>query len=323
MRKTGLHRFAVFTACCTFLLLLAGALVTSNDAGLAVPDWPLSYGSLLPPMVGGILYEHGHRMVAGFVGVLTITLAIWLGWREPRRWVRVLGWVALGGVVTQAVLGGITVRFYLPKAVSIAHAGLAQLFFCVTLSLALFTSRWWQGALPQLEDSASPSLPSLAAATTAAIFLQLIAGAALRHKAIGIVPHLAGAAAVAFLVVWTARAVLRRYGHLSCLRRVALLLSVLLGLQLLLGLGAYWSMRVAQAAPQPMPAMVWLTVAHLGVGALTLATSVLLTLSCFRVVTPARALSLATSPGRDALPILRERAHVEAALCRHSDKKAL
>src|SRR6202166_872841 len=113
-RIRNVHRFAVFTACCTFLLLIAGALVTSNDAGLSVPDWPLSYGSLTPPMVGGIFYEHGHRVIASFVGLLSIVLAVWL-WRvEPRRWVRRLGWAALGAVVAQGLLSGLTVLFFLP-----------------------------------------------------------------------------------------------------------------------------------------------------------------------------------------------------------------
>src|SRR5271169_5826202 len=95
------HAFAVFTACCTFLLLIAGALVTSNDAGLSVPDWPLSYGSLMPPMIGGIFYEHGHRMIASFVGLLSIILAVWL-WRvysrnpPGERRLRWLGVAALG-----------------------------------------------------------------------------------------------------------------------------------------------------------------------------------------------------------------------------------
>src|ERR1022692_3543136 len=126
----GLHRFAVFTTACTFLLLMAGALVTSNDAGLAVPDWPLSYGSLTPPMVGGIFYEHGHRMIAAFVGMLSVVLAAWL-WRvESRRWVRWVGVAAVGAVVAQGILGGITVLFFLPPPVSAAHATLAQLLFC-------------------------------------------------------------------------------------------------------------------------------------------------------------------------------------------------
>src|SRR3954463_1862952 len=134
----NVHRFAIFVACCTFFLLVAGALVTSNDAGLSVPDWPLSYGSLTPPMVGGIFYEHGHRVIAATVGLLSIVLAVWL-WRvESRAWVRWLGIAAVGAVVAQGILGGLTVLFFLPPAVSSAHAALAQLFFCTILSIALF-----------------------------------------------------------------------------------------------------------------------------------------------------------------------------------------
>src|SRR5436853_67998 len=129
----GLHRFAVFTACATLLLIVAGALVTSNDAGLSVPDWPTSFGSLykMPRMVGGVVYEHGHRMVAEFVGLLTIVLAIWT-WRvEKRLWLRFLGVAALGTVLFQGLLGGITVLFYLPPIISSAHAVVAQTFFCI------------------------------------------------------------------------------------------------------------------------------------------------------------------------------------------------
>ena len=103
VRNRALHGFAVFTACCTFLLIIAGALVTGNDAGLAVPDWPLSYGSLTPPMIGGIFYEHGHRMVASFVGFLTVILAFWLWKKDDRPFVRRLGWIALAVVVTQGI----------------------------------------------------------------------------------------------------------------------------------------------------------------------------------------------------------------------------
>ena len=129
-------------------MLIAGALVTSNDAGLSVPDWPLSYGSLMPPMIGGIFYEHGHRMIASFVGLLSIILAVWL-WRvysrrpPGERWLRWLGVAALGAVIVQGLLGGLTVLFYLPPAVSSAHATLAQLFFATVVSIALFTSAWW------------------------------------------------------------------------------------------------------------------------------------------------------------------------------------
>src|SRR5271170_6630504 len=157
----SIHRFAFLLSCCVVLLLMAGALVTSNDAGLAVPDWPLSYGSLLPPMVGGIFYEHGHRLIATAVGLLTIVLAILPARSEPRRWVRNLGWTALALVIAQGILGGLTVKFLLPPPISTAHATLAQLFFVTIVSITLFTSRWWQSDLTQLDDPASPPLRTL------------------------------------------------------------------------------------------------------------------------------------------------------------------
>src|SRR5271156_2340645 len=177
----SVHRFAFFLSGCVVLLLMAGALVTSNDAGLAVPDWPLSYGSLMPPMVGGIFYEHGHRMIATAVGILTIILAILLAGSEPRRWVRNLGWTALGLVIAQGILGGLTVKYLLPPWISAAHATLAQLFFVSIVSITLFTSKWWQSDLTLLDDTHSPSLRNVSAITTAAIFVQLILGAAFRH----------------------------------------------------------------------------------------------------------------------------------------------
>src|SRR2546423_13706833 len=98
MSTTGLHRFTIVLATCTLILVVAGGLVTSRDAGLSVPDWPLSYGKLMPPMEGGILYEHGHRMVATTVGLLTIVSMIWLLRVERRKWLRGLGAIALGAV---------------------------------------------------------------------------------------------------------------------------------------------------------------------------------------------------------------------------------
>ena len=232
--STGLHRFAVFTASATFCLIVAGALVTSNEAGLAVPDWPLSYGSLMPPWVGNIRYEHGHRMVAAFVGVLTICLAVWLWRREPRGWVRQLGFAALAAVVAQGVLGGITVLFFLPTAVSVGHACLAQIFFGLTVVLALVTGPDWHGAGPPSLRAAASVFP-LPALTTGAIFLQLVMGAALRHKGFGIAPHLAGAGVVALLVMWTLYRVVSRYSGEPALVRPAGMLAALLFVQLLLG----------------------------------------------------------------------------------------
>lgn len=295
------HRFAVFTACATLVLLIAGALVTSNDAGLAVPDWPLSYGSLTPPMVGGILYEHSHRLIASFVGVLSIILAVWLSRVEPRRWVRRLGWTALGLVIAQGVLGGITVLFYLPPSVSSAHATLAQLFFVTVLSLAFFTGEWWQTELAQMDDSGSPRLRSLTVWTSAAILAQLVLGAAFRHNAFGIRPHLAGAAVVTFLIIWTGRSVRKRFGKVSDLRKWGIRLQSLLGIQLLLGGAAYWVTIATRGAPQPMPLFVFVTVAHVLVGALTLAAGVLLMLSAYRLIRPAGALGVDSHAQRAAI----------------------
>lgn len=280
--QNPLHRFALFTAVATFFLLIAGALVTSNDAGLAVPDWPLSYGSWMPPLVGNILYEHGHRMVAAFVGLLAVILAAWLWLQEPRRWVRWLGLGALGAVIAQGILGGITVLFLLPRPVSIAHASLAQVFFCLTVTLALVTGPGWRTNEPKTSDAGTPSLPRLCWAGTAAIFGQLILGAAFRHGAVGIVPHLAGAAVVVFCVAWTVKGVWQRHHGQPGLRRPALALAGLLAAQLLLGVGAYLSRLAAGDAPQPERGMVALTVAHVAGGALTLAASLVLTLQAHR-----------------------------------------
>ncbi|MGH9812725.1 MAG: COX15/CtaA family protein [Candidatus Acidiferrales bacterium] len=281
-----LHRYAVLTAAATFCLLIAGALVTSHDAGLAVPDWPLSYGQLMPPMVGNIFWEHGHRMVATFVGMLTIGLAVWLASREPRRWVRRLGWAALGAVILQGVLGGITVLFLLPRPVSIAHASIAQLFFCFTVTLALVTSAGWRQKRPRRAQTSSPSLQRLAALATAAVYVQLILGAAFRHNASGIIPHLVGAGVVTLMVVWAWRRVRREHPDEPALRRPANVAAGLLFVQLLLGGGAYWARLAMASAPQPQLPMVALTVAHVAVGALVLVSCLALTLQSYHRLAP-------------------------------------
>jgi cytochrome c oxidase assembly protein subunit 15 len=291
----ALHKFAIFSACWTLLLLVAGALVTSNDAGLAVPDWPLSYGSLTPPMVGGIFYEHGHRIVATVAGILTIILAVWISRRESRAWMRRLGWAALAAVIAQGLLGGLTVKFLLPVPVSVAHACLAQAFFCTVASLALFTSRWWQSDLPLFEDTGSPQLRTLAVLTVGVTFVQLALGAAFRHRGIGILPHIVGAAVEMFVGLWTTRTVRKRVPNRFGLRPAGIVLASLIGTQILLGVGAFWAVASTRTAPQPMPVMIWFTVAHVAVGALTLAAAVLLALSCFRTVQPAGSLQAASS----------------------------
>lgn len=297
-RNRALHLYATFVALATLLLIVAGALVTGNDAGLAVPDWPTSFGSFrMPRMVGGVLYEHGHRMIAATVGALTVILALWLWRSESRRWVRRLGAAAVVTVIAQGVLGGITVLFFLPAPVSVAHACLAQTFFCIVVSLALFTSRQWTWDVTKTEDRASPSLRHLAVATTAAIFIQLMLGAAFRHNGLGIVPHVVGAVVVAALAGWIVIRVFSRFGEQPELKRHALLLGGLVLAQLLLGIFSYLMKLEARGAPQPLQPVVAVTTAHVALGALVLAASLVLTYQVYRASSaPPRALKVTSSP---------------------------
>ena len=280
----ALHRYALFTACCTFLLLIAGALVTSNDAGLSIPDWPLAYGSLTPPMVGGIRYEFTHRVIATCIGFLTIGLAAWLWRAEQRLWMRWLGLAALGGVIAQGVLGGMTVLMYQPPQISAAHATLAQLFFSTVVAIAVFTSSWWCGELAVVQDPGTPAVRSLAVWMVVAVFLQLILGAAFRHKGFGIIPHLIGAVVVTILIFFTAGALKRRFSGVPEFRQCAKLLHMMIGIQLLLGGGAYWSRLYAARFPQPIAIMVALNVVHTVTGALVLAIALVTALISIRLV---------------------------------------
>jgi cytochrome c oxidase assembly protein subunit 15 len=178
-----LRRFTKVTAFSTLFLIFAGAMVTSTSSGLAVPDWPLAYGKVFPPMVGGILFEHGHRLIAATVGFLVLLQAFLLQMYEPKPVVRSLGWLALAAVVVQGVLGGMTVIFKLPLAVSVGHASLAQLFLCLCVSIAFLTSRFSDGLRVAPERTGLRSLSKL---VVTAVFAQIVIGALMRHKGAGL-----------------------------------------------------------------------------------------------------------------------------------------
>ena len=295
--STWLHRYSIMVAACTLFLIFAGGLVTSTGSGLAVPDWPLSYGQLFPPMVGGIFYEHGHRLIAATVGLLTMVLAVWLWKSEPRPWVRRLGLFALSAVILQGVLGGITVLLLLPTPVSVSHAGLAQLFFCLTVSIAVFTSPSWQAATHQIEDHDLPSLKTLATMTSCIIYLQILVGAWMRHTNSGLaIPdfplsyghwfppffsfqiavhfaHRIGAIIVLSLVTWTCLRVFRSHRKEKSLLIPALSLLLLSCLQIILGALTIWTGRAVTP-----------TTLHVAFGAATLASSLILTLRTHRLL---------------------------------------
>jgi cytochrome c oxidase assembly protein subunit 15 len=297
-----LHRFAKLVVGATFILIFVGGLVTSTDSGLAVPDWPTTYGQFmfsfpLSQMVGGILYEHGHRLVASVVGMLMVIWAVWLWLKEPRRWVKRLGWLALLAVIVQGILGGLTVLFFLPTAISVSHGALAQTFFCLTICLALFTSLEWQREPTKVEDAHRPSLQTLTIVTTAAVFVQLILGAVMRHTKSGLaipdfplafgklIPpfdsakiaihfsHRIGALIVTIFVVWTVARILQHYRHQKKLFRPALLLICALLAQVTLGAFTIWTQKA-----------VIITTAHVATGALILGTSLVLTLRAYRLL---------------------------------------
>jgi cytochrome c oxidase assembly protein subunit 15 len=292
--SAGVHRFAVFVVIWTILLLIAGALVTSNEAALSVPDWPLSYGTLTPPMVGGIRYEHSHRVIAAGLGLLTVALASLIWVKDSRRWLRWFGVIAVAGVVVQAILGGEVVRQLLHYWLPVMHACFAQIVFAAVLSIAVFTSRWWVSEQPQVEDSGSPSIHTLATANAAVIFFQVVLGAGFRHQDIPVWPHIVGAFVVLGMVIWTAAVLHKRFGNSPEISRARILLHAIFGTQFLLGFGAYWSRLTTADAPQPMPVVVTLTVIHTVVGALLFAFSVLIVLLCYRIVPRHREIAATT-----------------------------
>jgi len=296
----GVHKFAVFTVGWTVLLFVAGALVTSKDAALSVPDWPKSFGTWFPSLrmlAGGAFFEHSHRVIAAAMGCLVLMLAIWLWKSDSRPWLRLFGLIAVGGVAAQALLGGQVVRQLLHYWLPVLHASFAQIVFAAVLSIAAFTSEWWISKRPQLEDRGTPSIHSLAILNAAVIYLQVILGAGFRHKEIPIWPHMAGAMLVLGMVIWTAVALRKRFSQSRELSKARLLLHAIFGTQFLLGLGAYWSRLSTADAPQPMPVMVWLTVIHTVVGAILFAFSVLVVLICYRLIPRGREVA-APAPGQ-------------------------
>jgi heme a synthase len=297
-----LHLFSVLVAASTLILILAGGLVTSTGSGLAVPDWPNTYGWFMftfpvDKMVGGIFYEHGHRLIASTVGFLIMVQAFWLWRAEPRPWVRRLGFVALAAVITQGILGGITVLFFLPDAISISHAGLAQIVFCLTMAIALVTSPGWATAY-RTEHGVTPDdrrLQYVAVATTALVYVQIIVGATMRHTDAGLaipdfpwvfgqlVPphwdakiaihyaHRIGALIVSAMIVGTTLHVFVFERSRAELVRPSVLLLILLAVQVTLGAFVIWSGK-----------QFVINSLHVMTGASVLATSLVLTLRAHR-----------------------------------------
>ncbi len=285
------HRLAVMTACATFPLLFIGGLVTSKGAGLAVPDWPTTFGynMFLYPwskMVGNIFYEHSHRLVASGVGLLTIVLALSLWLQEHRNWLRWLGVTALVLVVIQGVLGGLRV-ILLEHSLAIVHASLAQAFFALAVSLALFTSAEWREKTTDRPLADTGRLRRLAAVTTGLIYLQVFFGAVLRHTGLRLDAHLLFAALVTLHILLLVVRIMKSHSDNSRLTRPAVFLAAMLFVQLFLGTVSYFA-KFTTLFRMPADATVVFTTTHLAIGALMLVTSLVLTLRSYRVPTVAK-----------------------------------
>lgn len=271
-----LYRFALLLACMTLCLIFAGGLVTSHEAGLAVPDWPLSYGRLMPPMVGNIFWEHGHRMIAGTVGILTLVLAVWIQIQDERKWMKKLGWVAFGGVVLQALLGGLTVKMLLPPPVSIFHACLAQTFFCLIVAILYFLSPRFKSGKKFSQVYSSANLFLM---TAVFIYLQLILGATVRHAHQGIALHIINAFLVLFHIMLSAGRIGRLYGTDVLMRRLGASISFTTLIQIFLGMGAFiFKYVLPRAGYAPSVNEVMVTAVHQTTGAVVLMLSVIIVL---------------------------------------------
>ncbi|HTA58498.1 MAG TPA: COX15/CtaA family protein [Candidatus Baltobacteraceae bacterium] len=297
---SGVHKFALFVVAWAVILLCAGALVTSEDAALAVPDWPLSYGSITPPMVGGIAYEHTHRVIAAILGLFVVILSIFLWRKDERPAVRWLGVAAVGGVILQGILGGLTVLKLLHYRFPVMHACLAQIMFVTLVSIAVVTSHWWVSERPQYEDKASPAIHTVVILNACAIFLQIALGAEFRHKYSPATPHVVWAMGVLLVASWTAIQLRKRFSNSPEISRIRALLHGIVGVQLLLGIAALWTRMQSANDPQPLPPVIITTVVHTVFGAVLFATSILAVLLCYRLVPRKREVVFATT--RDEVP---------------------
>ncbi|RMF79814.1 MAG: hypothetical protein D6744_08815 [Planctomycetota bacterium] len=294
--------FACVAAGATLLLLSAGGAVTGAEAGLAVPDWPSSFGYNmflypLAKMTGGVYFEHAHRLLGSLVGLTTVLLALYVWWTDPRGWVRGFAWVCVGAVIVQGVLGGFRVS-ELSLTLAMVHGALGQVFFCALVTMAVLTSRAWQSSVTVLPTATVERDRTIGVVAFAAMFLQLIFGVLLRHAGDSLTwalhLHLtfavvaAGCAGLYLLRVWG------RGTSASPARRAAGVAGCVLILQLLLGFAALAGVLIDTG--QPHWAQILATTLHQTVGAVLLASIAATNVLCWRLIRPSHSRAFAASP---------------------------
>ena len=279
------YRLAQGLVFLTLALLFVGGLVTSTGSGLSVPDWPLSYGKFFPPMVGGIRFEHTHRLAAASVGILTLVLTLWTGVKEPRPAIRRLAIAAWGAVVLQGILGGLTVLFLLPAAVSILHACIGPVFFYLTLALAILTNPANPSGMAMTNDNQAKRFKGLCVGLSHLVFVQILLGAVVRHTQHGIWFHVVSACLVFLMTGFLVTRTLNQFGSEKTLTAPALFLGFLVTVEFFLGLGTFVLKRISEPTHPSLTAVIFPTF-HQTLGALILGMTVLLTLR-LRQTTPA------------------------------------
>jgi len=279
-------RIAQTTVGATFFLLILGGIVSSKGVGMAVPDWPTTFGYNmftypLSKMVGGIFYEHSHRLIGSLVGFLTIGLTMAILWKDNRKWLKVLSVVALFAVIAQGIMGGMRV-VEISKSFAVAHGAFAHAFFALVVSIAFFLSNFWERIPSDNNIMEASRLRRFSIITTTVIYLQLIAGAVYRHTGSWFWIHMLLALIVTTIIFLLMDSVNKKVGRVTFLRRIAITLGALIVLQLFSGLGAYMTKLIS---PDPLTAsaiVVTITLIHVLSGALIFSFSVLLTLGIFK-----------------------------------------
>ena len=286
MFNSKLYAYSYVTAAATLVLIAAGGLVTSTGSGLSVPDWPLSYGQFFPPMIGGIRYEHSHRLIAASVGCLTFILSALLWRTETRRFMKVLALSASMVILLQAILGGLTVKYLLPKPISVSHACLGQSFFVLLCLISLFLSGEWR-LPPKIVSGVATPFIRLAWTTAAFSYFQLVAGAVVRHTGgRGLIIHFF----LAFFIVLHAIFLNQKMFKAPAVQRVFLSqiiwLDGLLVVQLFMGLGAYFFKYALEKGAVPGVPEILFTTVHQTCGALILANLFVLSFRASRFLVP-------------------------------------
>jgi len=310
---TWRRRFSAVTVFLTVVLICWGGVVTSIGAGMAFPDWPTSLGSynLINPVDGwwevpAYLAEHGHRLVASLVGALTVVLAGWTWWADPRSWMRKLGIAALLLVVVQGILGGLRV-LWVSIDLAAVHACVAQLFFAVLVAMTLFTTKTWRARRDVLPASGpARRFRWLAYATAGTVYGQIVLGALLRHPGAGLsggftAIHVIGAFVVVGLVGAVFVGVEKRFPGYAAVRQSARALLGVMGLQFALGVATLIVLFYERVQVDTGLAPVLLTVAHLVVGALLFGVSVVLALLAARRPAPEASDGHVEPPARESV----------------------